>query len=58
LKTTRNVETTLNAYEIKMVLDYRGKTGEREYLVKWVRAGELTWVNEKDMLFKKAIAGY
>jgi hypothetical protein len=42
LKTTRNVETTLNAYEIKMVLDYRGKTGEREYLVKWVRAGELT----------------
>jgi hypothetical protein len=42
LKTAGNVEATLDAYEIEMVLDHRGKTGKRKYLIKWVGAGELT----------------
>jgi hypothetical protein len=58
LKTAGNVEATPDTYEIEMVLDHRGKTGEREYLVKWVGAGELTWVNKKDMLSKGAIVEY
>jgi hypothetical protein len=41
-----------------MVLNHYGKTGEQEYLVKWVGAGELTWVNEKDMLSKNVITEY
>jgi hypothetical protein len=58
LKTARNVEATLDAYEIEMVLDHYGKTGEREYLVKWVGVGELTWMNKKNMLSKGAIVEY
>jgi hypothetical protein len=58
LKTVRNVEATPDTYEIKMVLNHRGKTREREYLVKWVGAEELTWVNEKNILSKGVIAKY
>jgi hypothetical protein len=58
LKTVENLEMANNTYVIKLILDYKGKTSDREYLIKWEGAAELSWIHKRDIFLKEIIAKY
>jgi hypothetical protein len=47
-----------DVYEIEMIVEHQGETGNRKYLAKWKGCTDLTWIHEKDILSKGVIADY
>jgi hypothetical protein len=42
----------------KLILDHKGETGDKKYLVKWEKAAELSWIHKRNIFSKKIIAKY
>jgi hypothetical protein len=58
LKTVENLKMANDTYVIELILDHKGETGDKKYLIKWEKTIKLLRIYKQNIFSKKIIIKY